>query len=139
MAKQVLFTGSVPYQHVVTWMQAADVGILPLMESNIRQRNGCITLKLWDRMASGLPVVATDLPDTKSYPLLKDYVMQVPSGNAEAMTGAVVQLFDNPALRQALAESSRQYAVSHRTWHHAARETGAFLHGRLSAMRKAGE
>jgi glycosyltransferase involved in cell wall biosynthesis len=129
--QKVIFAGSIPYEQVSRWMQAADVGVIPLTESNIRLRNGCMTLKLWDYMASALPVIVTDLPDSSTYCLLKDRVIITPPGDVEKMTQAMTTLISDEQKRKALGSAGRDFVIQNRTWRHAALDTDHFIRKRL--------
>ncbi len=132
LAGRVLMPGRVPYEEVARYFQAADVGLVPLARENIRQRNGCITLKLWDYMAAGLPVVVTDLPDTASYPLLKGRVLVVPPEDPPALERAWRTLLAEAPLRARLGREGRDYVQRHRSWRQAAQETVGFIQKRLA-------
>ncbi|WP_447972470.1 glycosyltransferase family 4 protein [Nitrospira sp. Kam-Ns4a] len=132
LASRVIMPGQVPYEDVARYFQAADIGLLPLARENIRQRNGCITLKLWDYMAAGLPVVATDLPDTASYALLKERVLVVPPEDPPAMERAWRTLLAEAPLRARLGREGRDYVRRYRSWRQAAEETMRFIEQRLA-------
>ncbi|MEW6544179.1 MAG: glycosyltransferase family 4 protein [Nitrospirota bacterium] len=132
LAGRVVMPGPVPYEQIPRYFQAADIGLLPLTRENIRQRNGCVTLKLWDYMAAGLPVVATDLPGTASYDLLKEKVLVVPPEDPQAMEQALRRLVSQEELRDRLGREGRDYVRAHRSWRQAAEETVGFIKKRLA-------
>lgn len=136
ISDRVLFTSAVSYENVGIWMQAADAGIIPLTESNVRRRNGCMTLKLWDYMASGLPIIATDLPGTMTYRLLKDYVILVPPGDKRMMVKAMLQIIENAMKREGLSKKGRGFVIKNRTWRHAALETDSFIRTQLKKTKE---
>ncbi len=131
LADRVCRVPGAPYEQIASYYQAADVGVLPLSRANIRQRNGCIALKLWDYMAAGLPVVATDLPDTASYPLLHDKAVLVPPEDPHAMEKALRDLAERGELRERLGRAGRDYVVQFRGWRRAAEDTVRFMNERL--------
>ena len=134
LADRVLMPGNVPYGRVTQHFRAADIGVIPLTWTNVRQRNGCITLKLWDYMAAGLPVVVTDFPHTPSASLLADKAYVVPPEDPNAMATAFVDLLGNMDKRTRLAEAGLRYVRQHRTWRQAAAETADFIAKRLMEM-----
>src|SRR5207249_1647793 len=81
------------------YFRAADIGVLPLTASNVKQRNGAIALKLWDYMAAGLPVVVTDFPSTPSASLLADKAAVVPPEDPDAMAKAFADLLGSTSER----------------------------------------
>lgn len=128
---KVILPGVRSYDEMPVWFQAADIAVLPLTSPNIRQRNGCITLKLWEYMAAGLPVVATDLPDTRSAPLLADKIVIVPPEDPRAVGNALLRLLNSENLRRRLSVAGMDYVRMNRTWHRAASETLDFIERRL--------
>ena len=130
----VITTGFRPYEEIPSYFQAADIGVVPLTATKIRQQNGAVASKLWDYMAAGLPVVVTDLPDTPSAYLLADKAYVVPPEDPNAMAKAFVDLLGNGDKRIRLAQAGLDYVRRHRTWRQAAAETANFIAKRLSEM-----
>lgn len=58
----VVFTGLLPYDQAVRATARFDVGVIPVRSGAFSQGNSF--LKLGDYLAAGLPVVASDVPDT---------------------------------------------------------------------------
>lgn len=139
LGPRVTMVPAVPYERIPLYYRAADIGVLPLSRANIRQRNGCIALKLWDYMAAGLPVVATDLPDTASYPLLCDKAVLVPPEDPSVLEKTLQGLLDQEEVRERLGLAGRHYVQRHRGWRHAAEETAGFLMNRLKEWRQPAE
>lgn len=138
VADRVLLPGSRPYEEVPLYFHAADLAVLPLSRANVRQRNGCITLKLWDYMATGLPVVVTDFPDTPSAALLRDKAYLVPPEDPKAMADAMKDLIMRDDLRARVGAAGLDYVRKHRTWLHAADETAQFMRARLAEVSEHG-
>ena len=59
-------------------------------------------LKLFEYMASGVPIVASDLPSLRDVLTDRRNALLVPAGDERALHGALVELRDNPALAQRL-------------------------------------
>jgi glycosyltransferase involved in cell wall biosynthesis len=127
----VVLPGVRPYEEMSIWHRAADIAILPLTAKKIEQQNGCFSLKLWEYMASGLPVIATDFSHTSSAKLLDDKVVIVPPEETDTMATAILRLLREPSLCRQLSAAGRSYVLEHRTWRHAARETIDFIMLRL--------
>ena len=128
---RVLMPGFRRYEEVWLDFQAADIGVVPLTATNITQRNGAVTAKLWDYMAAGLPVVVTDFPHTPSASLLVAKAYVVPPEDPNAMAGAFADLLGNVDKRDRLAQAGLNYVRQHRTWRQAALETADFIAKRL--------
>lgn len=78
-------------------------------------------LKLFEYMAAGRPVVASDLPAWADVVQDGETALLVPPGDADALAGAIARLRDDPALRQRLGEAARARALAHYTWEARAR------------------
>jgi len=127
----VITTGFRPYEEIPSYFQAADIGVVPLTATKIRQQKGAVASKLWDYMAAGLPVVVTDLPDTPSASLLAGKAYVVPPEDPNAMARALVDLLGNVDKRTRLAQAGLEYVRQHRTWRQAAAETADFIAKRM--------
>lgn len=62
----VNFLGSKPYEELPNYMKFFDVCIIPYDQNDPLNIN-CSPLKLYDYMATGKPVVSTDLPAVRSF------------------------------------------------------------------------
>lgn len=84
----------------------ADLLFLPLTDSTANN-------SLLEGLASGLPIVSTDLPAVRAY-LPGDEALLTPIGDADAAIAAVQRLLDDPALRtrKGLAAHARAEALS---------------------------
>ncbi|MBA3308221.1 MAG: glycosyltransferase family 4 protein [Chloroflexi bacterium] len=60
-AERVMFPGSVPHDEILPFVAAADVAAMPVQGDTLNHRLNVPT-KLFDAMAAGVPVVASDLP-----------------------------------------------------------------------------
>lgn len=130
---QVRMFDARPYDEIPLYFQAADIGVLPLTIQKVRQQNGALATKLWDYMATGLPVVVTDMPDSASYALLKNLACVVPPEDPQAMTNALRDLLSHADLCVRLSAASLDYARKYRTWRQAAVQTVNFILARLSS------
>ena len=68
-------------------------------------------LSLMEAMASGLPVVATDVGDIANMVSLENRRFITPADNEEALTASLKELAENSALRKQLGEANRQKAM----------------------------
>lgn len=84
--------------------QGSTLLVLPLLE-------GGSSNALNEALATGLPVVATDVPNLVDY-VGEGAVVLTPRGDAEAMADACAALMDDPARRSAASEAARRHASS---------------------------
>jgi glycosyltransferase involved in cell wall biosynthesis len=112
--ERVCFCGPRPYEQVPGLLATADVALLPLAEGLVAR---CFTspLKLFDYLAAGLPIVASDFPSVRE--VLRDghNALLVPPDNATAMGAAINRLLDQPELAARLGSRARRDAANH-TW-----------------------
>lgn len=115
-----LYAGQVEPARVPLYLRACDVCAMPHPWT---QQFAYYTspLKLFEYMAAGRPVVASDLPAWADVVQDGDTALLVPPGDADALAAAVARLRADPALRQRLAENARARALAHYTWEARAR------------------
>jgi glycosyltransferase involved in cell wall biosynthesis len=64
--------------------------------------------KAFDYLASGLPLVVSDLPDWRAAYVEPGYALACNPQDAESIASAVRRLLDDPALARSMGESGRQ-------------------------------
>ena len=110
VAGQVCFTGRQPSSTVQTWMQAADVLVLP---SRSEGRPNVVL----EAQACGLPVVATRVGGTPELVKDGDSGLLVEPDDPEALARAVGRLAGDAALRQRLGRNGWRRIQTHGlTW-----------------------
>ncbi len=63
-ATRVKFIGQVPHADTLTWFAAADAGVLPTSAKYTIGKLFTSPLKLFEYLAAGLPVIASDVPSS---------------------------------------------------------------------------
>jgi len=101
-ATRVTFTGLVPPPQVAERLREADVLVLPNPASAVSDAFTS-PLKLFEYMASGRPIVASDLPSIREVLVHERNALLVPPGNPQALTAAIRRLKDDRDLGAALA------------------------------------
>jgi glycosyltransferase involved in cell wall biosynthesis len=100
---RVEMPGFVEHDRLPQFLQKARVCILP----QDRSLGGRLSFKLLEYMASGRPVVATNVDE--SFPLKESGAGIVTEIDAEAMAEAVIRLLDDDRLAEELAKKGMEY------------------------------
>lgn len=110
----VQFTGQVPHAQVPYLVSAADVAVAPIPK--MEQDLWLSPMKLFEYMAAGTPVVASQLGQVGE--VVQDEVngLSVPSGDVSALANALNRLIENPDLRLRLSRQAREDAVQKYSW-----------------------
>jgi glycosyltransferase involved in cell wall biosynthesis len=101
LADVVTYLGHVPLSTLGDVLRGADVGVVP-MRSNAYS-NLVHTNKMFEYMLLSKPVIATRLASVDAY-FDDDSIAFVPPDDPKAMARAIVDLYENPERRTALAE-----------------------------------
>jgi glycosyltransferase involved in cell wall biosynthesis len=117
VADRIEFTGLIAPGAVPPLLASADILVLPNLPSSISSRFTS-PLKLFEYMAAGRAIVASDLPAIRE--VLRDGVnaVLVPPGDAEALAAALGRLAQDPALARRIAlaafDDAAQYSWARR-------------------------
>ena len=105
LGHRAVFCGELADDALPDAYRAADVCALPSLD-----RGEAFGLVALEALASGVPVVASDLPGVRT--LVTDEVgVRVPPGSARALSGALSALLDDPARRARLGAAGRERAA----------------------------
>jgi glycosyltransferase involved in cell wall biosynthesis len=117
----VRFDGFQPPTRVALYLRAADVGVVPNRSKPEISARYTSPLKVFEAMACGLPLVASDLPSLRE--LLHHGVdaWLVAPDDPEKLAEGLRRLLDDRELRQRLARSFAARAAAH-TWDARARQ-----------------
>lgn len=101
---QLLLFGPQPFDSLPEWIAAADIVAIPQNES--RSTAGQIPAKLFDAMAMGKPIVATDVSDITS--ILDGCGRVVPPDSPAELGSAIQDLLDDPETRHRIGRLARE-------------------------------
>ncbi len=108
--KQTRFVGSVSAEELPAYYRMADLFVLPSI--NHGEAFGMVLL---EAMASGVPVLATDIPGVRVVALGGGFV--IPPNDPGALAGAIDQFFSlSNEERQAWSQKAREYAATRYRW-----------------------
>ena len=110
-----IFIDRVPYEEVPEYVNAFDICLI-LKKKDIPGS----PLKLWEYMACGKPVIATNTEDFKA---LEDYNagILVDPEKTEEVADAIITLLKDKKLREKMGKNGRKYVVENRSWERVAR------------------
>jgi glycosyltransferase involved in cell wall biosynthesis len=106
VADRVELRGHVPYDRVPSVLAAASVALLPLPDEPVA-RLFTSPLKLFDYMAAGVPIVASDLPALREVLRHEENALLARPDDPDAFAAAVQRLFVDPALAARLGRQAR--------------------------------
>jgi glycosyltransferase involved in cell wall biosynthesis len=111
---RITFTGLIPPAAVAARLREADVLTLPNPASAISSEFTS-PLKLFEYMASGRPIVASDLPSLREVLRHEENALLVEPGNPQALTAGILRIKDDAALGRRLAARAKD-EVGAFTW-----------------------
>lgn len=114
IARSVQFVGLVPHREIPKWIAAADVAVVPYPAG--MKDLWLSPLKVFECMASGVPVVASALGQLNEVIVDGGNGLLVPPGEAVALASALEKLIDDGALRARLGQQARADAVRSHSW-----------------------
>jgi glycosyltransferase involved in cell wall biosynthesis len=106
------FVGFVPPNSLPTYLLAADVLVMPYT-SRIRTRENMCPMKMFDYLASGRPMVATDFPILREVLQDRHNAILVPPDSGEALASGIRWLLDHPERAAEIGEQARQDAAEY--------------------------
>lgn len=107
------FLGFRPYRELANNQAAADVLILPNTGKDEISARFTSPLKLFTYMASGRPILASDLPSIREV-LDESCAYFVPPDDAQALTRTITEVLEDPASQQKAAHAREKVALY--TW-----------------------
>ena len=107
------FTGTVSHSEIPSILGLMDVAVAPYP----KMKNFYFSpLKVVEYMASGLPVVASQIGQLKE--LIQNEVngFLFPPGDSKALSKVLLRLMENPDLRQSVGKAARASIIQNHTW-----------------------
>jgi len=116
IANRVVFTGRVRHLQVAEYVASFDIAVSP------RATFYASPMKIVEYMATGIPVVAPDMPNVRDLISNGQNGVLFQEENTDALTKSLESLIVNPGRRATLGENARRAVVSFRTWRHNAQQ-----------------
>jgi len=108
------FVDRVPNTEVPYWIRAFDVALAPFPWAD-HYAYFMSPLKLFEYMAAGVPILATDLPSIREVLRHGENAWLVPPGDPKALTEGIRHLLENSNLAERLARQAKE-DVRQYTW-----------------------
>jgi glycosyltransferase involved in cell wall biosynthesis len=106
VAERVELRGHVPYDRIPGVLAEASVALLPLPDEPVA-RLFTSPLKLFDYMAAGVPIVASDLPALREVLRHEENALLATAGDPDAFASAARRLLADPDLAARLGSQAR--------------------------------
>jgi glycosyltransferase involved in cell wall biosynthesis len=113
LENRAVFVGRVPYTEVRRYYAALDVFVVPRLDTRVTRL--VTPLKPLEAMASGRPVVASDLPALAELVGGGRGVLARP-GEPASLADVLEPLLYDPDRRGRLGSTARRWVAEHRTW-----------------------
>jgi glycosyltransferase involved in cell wall biosynthesis len=111
------FPGQIPYDAIPYYLGAMDLCVAPFTAD----RGEGSPLKLFDYMASGRPVIVSEIPAVKSLIERSRALAPVPPDDPNALAQAVLRILGDEKERRRLGEEGRAFVVREQSWEAVAR------------------
>ncbi|GAA4604677.1 glycosyltransferase involved in cell wall biosynthesis [Actinoplanes octamycinicus] len=117
VADRVRWQHMLPHAEVAAWLAHAELSVAPLTATPRNLEQGCSPIKVWESMAAGTAVVASDLPVIRE--VLGEHGRLVPPDRPAELARAIRVLLEYPDVRRELGERARRHVETGFTWRHA--------------------
>ncbi|MFC3987968.1 glycosyltransferase [Actinoplanes siamensis] len=99
-----------PHEQVAAWLAHAELSVAPLTATPRNLEQGCSPIKVWESMAAGTPVVASDLPVIRE--VLGGHGRLVPPDRPAELARAIRVLLEYPRAAREMGERARERVLS---------------------------
>lgn len=110
----VVFTGRVPHDTVLDYYAQYDVFVIPRVDE--RAARLVTPLKPFEAMATGIPLLVSDLPALREITGNGVRGLTFRTGEASSLADQLQELYADPARRELLARAGRDWVVAERQW-----------------------
>lgn len=114
------YLGLVPYQEVIVHLRDADIGVV--LFHDVPNHPESMPNKLFEYMAAGLPVIASNFPLWKEIVEGNECGLTVDPLNPQEIAQAIEYLLDHPELRQKMGENGRRAVLEKYNWENEAKK-----------------
>lgn len=112
--KNIMIVGQKPHSDIPLYLKAADVLILPNSGKEDISRLYTSPMKLFEYMASGVPIVASDLPSIREI-LNENNAVLIESDNPIELATGIKEVLDDKNLAERISRQARLDVIKY-TW-----------------------
>lgn len=116
LSASFLFTGQVPYSEVPLYIGATDLCVAPFLAD----RGDASPLKLFDYLACGRPVVASNIHPLHDLLSRAQGIASVPPEEPEMLAKEIIRLLEDQEAARRLGENGRRWVLEAHSWRAAA-------------------
>lgn len=127
---RVTFTGFLPPLEAARHQRGADVLVIPTLDTESGRY--ALTVKVFEYMATGRPIVATRIPPNEEV-LVDGETALLAAPEAGALGAVLRRLAVDPALGERLGSEARRRALDAYSWERRGQLTLAFIRARIGA------
>lgn len=120
--ERILALGRLPQHEAARYLRGALCALSITEDRTGHLGTGVAPLKLFEAMASGVPVIVSDLPYQSDLVRREQAGLVVPMADAAALAAAVAELAGDPAQARRLGANGAAYVRAHASWAARARE-----------------
>lgn len=110
----VVFTGAVPHQDVLSYYGLIDIFVVPRQKSSVADL--VTPLKPFEALATGRAVILSDVGALREIAKDSGAVETFRAGDSEDLCRKIVGLLESPEKRQELGARAARWVRDHRTW-----------------------
>lgn len=123
--QNTLVVGHRPHQEIPYWLKAADVLVLPNSTKEKISQFYTSPLKLFEYMASGVPIVTSDLPSIREILNEKNALLVAPD-NPQSLADGIIKVLKNPDFSDKISKQA-YLTVQNYTWQKRAEKILEFI------------
>jgi glycosyltransferase involved in cell wall biosynthesis len=109
----VVFVCTEPYENLPEYLAAADVAVVPRLASS---HGHGVPGKIMDYLASGVPMVASDISEVREVIQNGETGILVEPGNVQKLVDGIMHILNNPGLAAKLRSNSKRLAEEKYNW-----------------------
>ncbi len=114
--QQLIWQFRLPQNEVTQWLAGAAISLAPLVECSRNLVQGCCPLKIIESMATGTPVIASDLPVVRELLEHGKTGWLVRADRPSELARAIRILLAHPEQRASIGASAREKFSAELTW-----------------------